>query len=149
MSEDNQPQPLDRFFAVTISGSVYEINIEKSACDWPTVKRIIHPDNRGLGLYLRNGCLVGLGRYCICLFDPTPNEGRNFEEINMLFWGGSTTAIVGLFLEQPDAERCYKAGDWQALDSSFADSTKKTLQTIGHNHPFFVIGESLQKYFST
>lgn len=138
---------LKRFFAVTVSGSLYEISDKTNERNWPTVRKVSGPTNPNMqtGTCLRNGKLVGISDLGICLFDPTPREGRNFELMNTSYWGGSTSGIVALFLERSSAEACITSSERTLLSEKYMDCTRSTLQNIGNDHPVFVIGNSVKE----
>ena len=141
---------LKQFFAVTISGSLYEISDEIRENGWPTIKKLLGPASSSVkvGSCMNNGRLVGISDLGICLFDPTPKVEREFEKLNISYWGGTTSSIVGLFLERASAETCLTFGDRIMFNDKYMDKTRATLQEIGNDHLLFVIGQSVARICS-
>ncbi len=137
---------LEQFFAVTINGSIYEISTEISESNWPTVKKISGKPNPNMrtGHCLRNGRLVGLSDIGILLFNPNSKNGKRFEDMSTNQHGGSTSGIVALFTNRTLAEKCVASGEQTSFSEKYIDTTKKTLQDIGNDHPVFIIGESVK-----
>lgn len=132
---------IHKFFAVTHSGSLYEVADENGQ---PVVKRIY--GGRSKDFRLRGGVFVGIGHLGLCLFSPTSHHTRAFESMNVASWGGCTSGIVALFLEQDAAERCMISRDRTSLSPAFLQETQATLEAIGSEHPVFVIGESIKQF---
>jgi hypothetical protein len=134
---------LKTFYAVTESGSLYEINSEKDENGWPIVRRIAH--NRRFvtnsDYYLRRGDAVGITEHQgVCLVNTKTDHKRNFEMTNTTGWGGSTSRIVGLFLERAVAAACLRVTDYFPWDRRWRVQTRETLEAIGNSHPVFLIG---------
>jgi hypothetical protein len=142
---------LKEFFAVTISGSLYQVSDEINQNNWPTVKKISGPDNPDLlpvGSCLEGGQLVGISDSGIYLFNFTSKYKRAFERMNVRYFGGGTGAIVGLFLEQSEAQKCVASGSHSILDSRYHVQTHAVIDQIGDYHPIFVIGETFGQSFN-
>ncbi len=133
---------LKTFYAVTESGSLYEVNSKRDDNGWPIVERIGR-NGRLLAkgdLGLRNGDMVGISEMGLCLFPNRTDHGRAFEMMNIAGWGGSTSRIIGLFVERGDAEACLRSAEKEPWDSRWYLKTQQTLRAIGSGHPVFVIG---------
>jgi len=63
------------------------------------------------------------------------------ELVNTRYWGGGTSAIVALFLEEDAARECLNSGDLKPLNPRWRELTEETLEAIGDNHPKFVLSE--------
>lgn len=137
---------LNKFYAVTRLGGIWEIGDEINQNGWPMVKLIGGSDEWGMsiGFCLKFGKLVGIGTDGICLFDPDRDGKHDFEDMSILLRGGSTSSIVGLFLSESEAEICLASKDHVTLSLRFRTQTRATLDEIGDEHPIFVIGRSLK-----
>lgn len=92
--------PMHVFYAVTRSGSIYRISDEFWGPDnWPSVERIYPaslPSDKEVPFRLRDGHTVGITRKRgVVLYD----RGKLVEAelVNMFYWGGHTSPVVGLF----------------------------------------------------
>lgn len=141
---------LHEFFAVTTT-SVYRVSDQKDGDGVPLVEKIAKKgDGRvAVGGRLRDGGLVAVTRLGLFLYsDDLPSRGRagnrpaRLEEVNMLFWGGHTSRLVGLFLRKEDALICFELGD--AADASPLCHRRHTLAVllaIGTDHPTFTLSK--------
>jgi len=144
---------IDRFYAVTRSGSLYLVTSEKDKKGTPTVEKIAAKEGAEsavmtIGMRLRNGRLVGVMRMGILLYHPGAGASeRRPETVNTRRnWGGSTSEIIGLFLNEEDARGCLCSENPTVLDRRWADKTREVLTAIGDSHPIFVICRSPKEY---
>ncbi len=133
--------PMHVFYAVTRSGSIYRISDEFWGPDnWPSVERIYPaslPSDKEVPFRLRDGHTVGITRKRgVVLYD----RGKLVEAelVNMFYWGGHTSPVVGLFLDQSEAEACRAAGSQQRWDERWRQQTLAVLDEIGPHHSVFV-----------
>jgi hypothetical protein len=138
---------LKRFYAVTKSRSLYEVNclVENS----PVIKKL---DSRGdnkssvaIGQLLNNGSHVNVGTFgWLGLYFPSINRatGKPYsaDMTNTRNFGGHTSQVVGLFLNREPAKRCLHSGDTRYLSDTWINYTRATLEKIGWEHPRFMIG---------
>lgn len=135
---------LEQFFAVTLT-SLYRVSAEKDK-NIPIVEKISKraPSKIEVGEMLRGGYEVGILDDSIILFTSSPSRNdRDPIRVNIAFWGGNTSPIVALFLEEKDARICLESGSQNRWDPDYIDNTKETLRAIGKNHPVFIISESV------
>jgi len=142
-AETEEKEKLDRFFAVTKT-SVYRVESEKDENRDPIVEKIAlrGVSRLSVGGRLHNGDFVGIMKAGLVLYiEDHPKSGRiqKPEEVNTAFWGGHTSAIVGLFLEKDDAMNCNHTPFLQICDPRWRKETEKTLRAIGENHPVFIL----------
>lgn len=139
---------VSRFWAVTMSGSLYEIDEERNEKRFPRVEKIDqrNPQQEGsevhVGDRLANGTHVGITGMGIVLFYP---RGRNqtASEINTAYWGGSTSQVVGLFLGQDQARACLAAGSTENWDEQWAEHTKAVVTAIAAGHDVFRLDDTV------
>jgi len=124
---------LKRFYAVTVSGSLYEISDEISEKNWPTVRKLAGQPNPDMpvGTHMRNGKFVGISDMGICLFNPHPKCGRKFEHMNIVYWGGTTSGISALFLDRISADSCLASSVREPFSEPYRNETREVLRRIG------------------
>ncbi len=95
-----------------------------------------------VGQKLNGGSMLSVGERLI-MFIP---EGggmtsfeRKIEKVNIGYWGGGTSPIVGLFLQKTDAEECFKHEDIKPADARWRQHSKNVLESIGDDHPGFSV----------
>lgn len=139
---------MHRFFAVTVRSSIYEVTDKKGGNNWPIVRKISGQENSDMqtGVCLRNGDFIGIGT-CICLFSYHPKSGRNFEGMNTVNWGGTTSGLVALFLDRESAEACVTVGSLESLSDRYREQTVAVLEEIGDDHEVFTIGDSIKRHY--
>lgn len=143
------PERLKEFFAVTLT-SVYRVNERKDLNGFPLVEKIAQrgASHVGVGGRLKNGELVAVTRRGLIVYsDDLPSRGRpgdrpaKPEEVNTMFWGGHTSPLVALFLEEEDARKCLVWGSDRELDPLWWNFTRDTLAAIGDGHPTFILSD--------
>jgi hypothetical protein len=133
---------IHEFFAVTKT-SVYIVNDKKDENGIPTVEKIALREKSKIpvGGRLRNGNLVGIMKERIVLYyENCPGRGERLqrpEDANE--WGGGTSPIIALFLNKEEAMNCSNSADLKAWDPRWEKQTKEILNSIGDNHPVFVL----------
>ena len=137
---------IHEFFAITET-SVYIITDKKDENGIPTVEKIALRGKSKIpvGGKLRNGSLVGITKERILLYyESYPGHGKRLqrpEDANE--WGGGTSQIIALFLNKEEAMNCSNSQDLKAWDPRWEKQTKKVLNSIGDNHPVFVLSRTL------
>jgi hypothetical protein len=137
---------IHEFFAVTKT-SVYIVNDNKDESGIPTVEKIILREKSKVpvGGRLRNGKLVGITEERILLYyENYPGRGKRLqrpEDANE--WGGGTSQIIALFFNKEEAMKCSDSPDLKAWDPRWEKQTKEVLNSIGDNHPVFVLSRTL------
>ncbi|MAF20070.1 MAG: hypothetical protein CMI55_00100 [Parcubacteria group bacterium] len=132
------------FFAVTTT-SVYCVSDEREEkTGFPIVEKIAMKkgvESRiSVGGRLKKGHFVGITQHGIGLYDedhPRAGKRQTINNVNTLFWGGHTSAIVALFLNKKEAIVCLNSE--VSPDLTWEDKTKETLKVIGYKHPVFDI----------
>jgi hypothetical protein len=121
--------PLNFFFAVTASGSLYEVVYTN---DRAVARKICFQggkeNNVGVGDQLNGGDIV--------IVTPNGLYAYSSEKRQL---GGNSTAIVALFLDAEAAKACLESQDIQPLDPRWHRETEMVLATIGDDHPVFTI----------
>lgn len=133
------------FFAVTTT-SVYLVKDEKGEKGIPIVEKIVLRGGSkiSVGQRLKNGRYVGITPWEIVLYDEDHPRGvgkllQKPEEVNTMFHGGKTSPIVALFLSKDKATACLNSEDLKPSDSRWENETREVLNSIGNNHPVFII----------
>jgi len=142
-AETEEKEKLDRFFAVTKT-SAYRVESEKDENRDPIVEKIaLRGESRvQVGECLHNGDFVGIMKGGLVLYlEDHPKSGRiqKPEEVNTAFWGGHTSAIIGLFLRVEGAMICHDSKNLEICDPRWRKETEETLRAIGNSHPVFIL----------
>jgi hypothetical protein len=142
---------LDTFWAVTMT-SLYQAYISGDK-DIPRItklaSRAANP-KPPVGSSINNGTMLGICRRLV-LFVPeggSCSEQRELAMVNTNYWGGHTTDIVGLFLQEEDAKACYETSYNTLFDERWRERTIETLRAIGENHPYCSISTEFSKHYS-
>ncbi len=142
---------LREFFAVTVSGSLYRIiyssgetTVEKIAIRNGAKSKVPVGDRLKIGTFDHTGSndYVGIASYGIFLyygFHRADQKRPLPEFVNTSYWGGKTSAVVGLFIRENDARACINAENLQMLDLRWASQTEEVYIAIGASHPKFVL----------
>jgi len=143
-----QNTPIHKFYAVTLSRSLYLVSDEKDSHKTPIVEKIaLLGESRVLpGECLHNGELVGITRRGIFLYfkfygqeSTRSDKIQRLEDVNTYYWGGHSTYIVGLFLKESSARRCLNSKNLKICDSRWKNKTTEVLKLIGDDHPVFIL----------
>jgi len=138
---------LREFYAVT-NTSVYLVSEERDPDGTPTVEKIALRSDSSIpvGGRLKYGHLVAVTPRGVFLYheDFSPYSGprdrpQRPEEVNTRYWGGSTSPVVGLFLNRPDAVGCLAWGSRQMHDPVWWSHTMMVVKAIGDDHPVFIL----------
>ena len=113
------------FWVVTTSQSLYhvsdeggEANVEKIAGKGTGIK---------IGGKLRNGSHAGIVGGMVILFTPRSGKAALPSYQNIRDWGGHTSAFVGLFLKEKDAQVCLKDENLLAWDPRWKEMTEEVM----------------------
>lgn len=80
--------------------------------------------------YIENGfCLGIMIKGGLQRYDKTGS--RRVDEVNIVYWGGGTSPIIGLFENQEDATTCFESDDLKHWDERFVGPSEKVLLEIG------------------
>ncbi len=133
---------LKELFAVTITESIYRI-----FCEGPNfigrAEKIFPPGKvkRPLMLKMKDFAeendYIGIGDHICMYYDP---KKRSADKVSTKFWGGYTSEVVALFLDEDSAKRCVGSENLNSRDPRWLDKTEEAKQAIGDNHPRFVLG---------
>lgn len=131
---------LHKFYAVTQT-SVYLVSDKKNKDSVPLVKKIALKGESKVPVdgVLKDGFLVGITRFGIVLFNDY--KGRDPELLNIAFWGGKSSPITALFLSRKQALACLNSEHLQTCDCRWQRQTKEVVETIGKDHPVFVVSK--------
>ena len=84
---------------------------------------------------------VGIGKMICLYYGPTKNGIRPVAElVNCNFWGGHTSLIVALFLNESEAKKCMTIKRLKLYDRRWKKQTEEVKKMIENNHPRFVLG---------
>jgi len=138
---------LNEFFAVTLT-SVYKAVIYGENVVPYLLKISARRESKMLvGAKIDNGTMISVGCYLV-LFIPEGSGGANTSyereigKVNTRYWGGGTSSIVALFLDEMAAVACDKAGNLVPCDPRWKDQTIAVLRAVGENHPYCSISGS-------
>lgn len=134
-------KPIEDFWAVTLSGSIYHVRAQKDTYGWPIVQKHFDRSGSTAGHFLENGHYVGIGKNMLVLFTPErPNDTAYDTSIKNI--GGHTGPIVALCGTQEQALHIWDnkviAWDWRFLSVSMG-----VLECIGLDHSVFRISPPL------
>lgn len=142
------PEHLKEFFAVTQT-SVYHIKDDVDGR--PEVKKIAVSGESAIavGAVLKNGYMVSVGEQII-VFVPEGHSWmsaatsfvRDLGDVNTQWWGGGTSSVIALFLNESEAMQCHRSPNLQTCDPRWLERTKEVLRAIGKEHPVFSITKS-------
>lgn len=138
---------LKRFYAVTISRSVYRAQATYTGMGDPYLVKIAKEGESlvEVGEKLNQGSMISVGRQ-LTMFIPEggglTSYQREIGEVNTRYWGESTSPVVALFLEKKKAMECLKEKDLALCDSRWEAETIKVLKRIGKDHPHCSISTS-------
>ena len=135
------------FYAVTKSKSVYLVRIgsDKPEEEAPLLVKISKNGESKLsvGGTISNGTMIAVGKNLQMFvpegsgwMSPMSTLEREVSKVNTHFWGGHTSLIVALFLNEAEALDCSCESDLQPCDARWRKKTSSTLKTIGDNHPY-------------
>jgi hypothetical protein len=139
---------LKEFFAVTGSGSLYQVTSTGNPKEHPSVVKIATKgkSNVALNTRLESSPRLSVGKQLI-FFNPPRNEKHLWRplrsgEVRLNYYGSQTSSVVALFLDEEDARNCFVQSELEPCDSRWHSQTRVTLQAIGDNHPHFSIPEN-------
>jgi len=123
------------FFAVTTT-SLYRIEWLVNV-PMPVVKKIAMAGQSDVpvGQIITGGYNLGIMDKGLVLYGT---DRELPEQVDTRYWGGGTSAIVALFLQEDTARECLNSGDLKSLNPRWRQQTEETLEAIGDNHPRFV-----------
>lgn len=81
--------------------------------------------------------VVYLSSEGITIFDASANASGCMEAATTRHQGGRTSPIVGLFLDQNEAMKCFALGSRINLDPRWQPQTEAVMTKIGSEHPVF------------
>ncbi|MBI4257266.1 hypothetical protein HY626_04395 [Candidatus Uhrbacteria bacterium] len=133
---------IHEFFTLTVSRSLYRVSDERDQNGWPTVVKIADSgtSNFGLGNRLGRGRFVAVTPGGIALYAAnTDSQGhpQSPYEVSTRHWGGTTSAVVGLFLDEHEAREAFLAKFLKSCDPRWHAQTRAVLAAIEH-HPVFI-----------
>lgn len=73
---------------------------------------------------------------------PMTGMQRDFEQVNTVYWGANSSAIVAMFENEAEAAQCLMSADLKPRDPRWIESTRRILGLIGDNHPSFFVSHS-------
>ncbi len=139
---------IHNFFAVTVSGSLYEVTDEEDENGYPIVKKIVMVGNsssKPIGWRPKGGSYVGIARGGIVLYNednPKPGRVQLPEKVNTRFHHGHTSPVVALFLNKEDAMTCVSSlSPLEKGDPRWLAQTKAVIDAIGKDHNVFIPSE--------
>jgi len=143
---------LRKFFAVTITSSVYQASIGGRSTrkrPVPFLEKIALRGNSAgaVGDITSNGTVIAVSKD-LQLFVPEGSgtgwstEQRQIGLVNTRFHGGHTSAIVALFLRKEGAMACSREQSLQPCDSRWRAQTIAVIRAIGTEHPYCSISTS-------
>jgi len=110
---------IHEFFAVT-RNSLYRVTDQKDPTGTPIVKKITlkDPSRTDQEKRLHDGSLAGITKDCIVVYDEDHLIAKGEhplrpEMVNIEFWGGNTSPVVALFLDEQKARKCSATDDSQ------------------------------------
>jgi len=123
------------FFAVTTT-SLYRIEW-KDNLPSPIVQKIamVGKSQVPVGQIVQGGYNLGIMDRGLVLYGT---DRELPEMVNTAYWGGGTSPIVGLFLQEDEARVCLNSGELTPLNPRWRQQTEATLEAIGDDHPKFV-----------
>ncbi|MFH1089272.1 MAG: hypothetical protein V1716_02510 [Candidatus Uhrbacteria bacterium] len=122
---------LKRFFAVTFSGSVYEVGYTEpdgKVVAKKIAKRQGEKNPIEIGDSLEGGDRIAIVPVGLLAYHSETRE-----------IGSRSTAIVALFLDVTTAMTCFNELDTQPLDKRWRQETEAALDEIGESHPAFTV----------
>ncbi len=132
---------LEFFYAVTMN-SAWKVVIGNER--WtPYILKIAENEesNQLVGTCLGNGKLLSIGNQLV-LFEPevgthmSPKYEKEVAKVDAsLYWGGVTSRVVALFLDEAMALDCLKTQCLEVCAQRWKENTKEVLRLIGLNHP--------------
>ncbi len=151
--KERSVKPLDKFFAVSVTASVFEADIKSRK---PAIIKIAQHGE----LTKENGWTWNIGEKrqlfrmlaiarWLQIYDDT-SDGTKFDRRavenvwNGAFWGAHTDDIVALFMGQEDAIECARCEDLKFSDPRWKANTIEVLRAVGENHPRCIITTSHQ-----
>src|SRR5690606_22506258 len=91
---------------------------------------------------LNNGRFVAITKkFGLVLFNR--DMGQQLEMINIVYWGGHTSPIVGLFLSEVEARACLTETDLKEWDRRWIVQSSSVLEEIGWSHSRFTVSREL------
>ena len=139
---------IHQFFAVTRSKSLYRVTDEKDPdTHAPIVEKIVLLGESQVipGGRLKHGNLVGITD-CIQMF-VTDKHNHTANFVSTSYWGGHSSPIIALFLEETKARECLEPEALQPWDTRWQAESAAVLRAIGREHPVFRLEESILKQF--
>lgn len=136
---------LNHFFAVTMT-SIYEVKDRQGNLS-PFVKKIVNSGKSTIpvGVTIEGGTMLSIGLQLI-VFIPEGGGITSFQrqagQVNTRFWGGLTSFVVALFLNENEARACLGSDDIESCDPRWIEKTKEVIDKIGEEHPVFSICHS-------
>lgn len=145
----SESERLERFYAVTESRSVYEVNARgEGDSPYPYAEKIALGGTSALGVGTRidNGQIIAIARF-LQAYIPEGHSPlssltsfqRGLEQVNTMWWRGGTSPIVALFLKKEEALNCYLQADLHRCDPRWLEQTKEVLAAVGTDHPTFEV----------
>ena len=134
-----------KFYAATVSGSVYEIEAQPEITLSPvTVRKVFMPDDTETKISVG----ATLPDRSSDKFFITKGWGLQFAHIspqhprslpNTGYYGAGTNLVVALFTTEQAATYCAQSDDLEEWDERWQDSSEKILNDIGPEHPTVVL----------
>ena len=145
INEKKASEYLEKFYAVTVNGSLYSVKILGSE-EIPVVIKIKDREGSSSGVVcggkLEGGTMVFIGE-CVNMFKPIDSKERPKKIVDKkdVLWGGHTSYIAALFLSGDDALFCQMQENLETWDLRWKNQTIATLNAIGKDHPRCLISE--------
>lgn len=137
--------PTSEFYGVTRSGSVYRVYVEADGSR-AVIEKIAEASGQQGGLaigtklegaYYAGITNSGLVQYMASIRDDKPVPAMYITNNR---WGGQTTPLVALFLDEAKARKCAEVPNLQPWDERWTSETKETLDAIrAWNNPRIVL----------
>ena len=135
---------LKEFYAVTAT-SVYHVEYDERKVQARATKIVLKGESRVKFRKVLSGPMLAIIKW---LQFYIPEGGgyssyeRRVEKVNVRYWLGNTSNIVALFFNEEEARSCLLNNkNLLSCDPRWLDSTKKVIETIGHEHPVFEVCE--------
>ena len=99
-----------------------------------------------VGHILKDGTMIAICKALIAyspeaegMLSPTATFERRIEYVSPAYYGGHSSAIVALFLNEAAARECLAAEDLQPCDPRWITETREVIAAIGEGHPAFEV----------
>jgi hypothetical protein len=70
---------------------------------------------------------------------PATGFERRLEHVSSVWWGTSTSFVVGYFDNEEDAKECVGSDQLKMCDPRWLEGSKELLTRVGDQHPRFYV----------